>query len=71
MGLQVEVSLVMNRLMYCNQPKKPFISFSLLGRGISNMALILDGPTSIPLSLIRKPSNFLAVTPKLHFVGSI
>ena len=41
MGSQVEVSLAMNRLMYCNRPKKPLISFSLLGGGISNMALIL------------------------------
>ena len=69
MGSQVEVSLAMNRLMYCNQPKKPLISFSLLGGGISNVALILDGPTSIPLSLTRKPSNFPAVTLKVHFCG--
>ena len=69
MGSQVEVSLAMNRLMYCNQPKKPLISFSLLGRGISNMALILDGLTSIPQSLTRKPSDFSAVTSKVHFYG--
>ena len=37
MGSQVEVSLAMNRLMYCNQPKKPHISFSLLGGGIFNI----------------------------------
>ena len=69
MGLQVEVSLAMNWLMYCNRPKKPLISFSLLGCSISNMALILDGSTSIPLSLTKKPSNFPAVTPKVHFYG--
>ena len=69
MGSQVEVSLAMNRLMYCNQPKKPLISFLLLGEGISNMALILDGSTSIPLSLTRKPSNFPAITLKVHFYG--
>ena len=33
MGLQVEVSLAMNWLMYCNHPKNPFMS---------NMALIFD-----------------------------
>ena len=33
------------------------------------MALILDGSTSNPLSLTRKPSNFLNVTPKVHFWG--
>ena len=33
------------------------------------MALILDGSTSIPLSLTRKPSNFPVVTPKVHFYG--
>ena len=29
MGSQVEVSLVMNQLMYCSRPMKPLISFSL------------------------------------------
>ena len=58
----------MNRLMYCNQPKNPLISFSLLGGGISNMALIIDGSTSIPLSLTRKPNNFPMITPKGHFL---
>ena len=69
MGSQVEVSLVMNQLMYCNQPENPFISFSLLGGGISNMALIFDGSSSIPLSLTKKLNNFLVVTPKVHFYG--
>ena len=69
MGTQVEVSLAMNRLIYCNQPKKPLISFSLLGGNISNMALILDRSTSIPLSLTKKPSNFPMVTLKAHFCG--
>ena len=69
MGSLVVVSLAINRLMYCNRPKEPVISFSLLGGGISNMALILDGSTSIPLLLTRKPSNFLAVMPKVHFCG--
>ena len=57
--------------MYCNRPKKPLISFSLLGGGISNMALILDESTSIPLSLTKKLSNFLVATLKVTFVGSI
>ena len=69
MGSQVEVSLAMNRLMYCNWPKNPLITFSLLGGGISNMALIFDGSTSIPLSLTKKPNNFLAIIPKVHFYG--
>ena len=69
MGLQVEVSLVMNWLMYCNRPKKPLISFSLLGAGISNMALIFDGSTSIPLSLTKNSSNFSVVTSKVHCYG--
>ena len=71
MGSRVEVSLAMNQLTDCNQPKKPLISFSLLGGGISNMALILDGSTSIPLSLIRKPSNFLWLLQRYTFMGSI
>ena len=69
MGSQMEVSLAMNRLMYCSRSTNPLISFLLLGGGISNKALILDGSTSIPLSLTKKPSNFLAVTPKVHFWG--
>ena len=69
MSQQVEVSLKMNRLMYCSRPKKPLILFSFSGGGISNMALILDGSTSIPLSLTKKPSNFSTVTPKVHFYG--
>jgi len=36
---------------------------------MSNMALIFEGSTFIPLSLTRKPSKFLAVTPKVHFYG--
>ena len=67
MGSQVEVSLAMNWLMYCNQLKNPFISFSLLVGGISNMVLIFDGLTSIPLSLTKKPNNFPTITPKVHF----
>lgn len=69
MGPQVEVSLAINWLMYRNRPKKPLITFSLLGGGISNRALILDGSTSIPLSLTRKTSNFLMVTLKVNFCG--
>ena len=34
MSSQVEVSLAMNRLIYYNRPKKPFISFSLLASPI-------------------------------------
>ena len=67
MGLQVEVILAMNRLIYCSWPRNPLISFSLLGGGISNMALIFGGSTLIPLSLTKKPNNFPTVTPNVHF----
>ena len=67
MGSQVEMSLAMNRLMYYNRPKNPLISSSLLGGGISNIDLIFDGSTSIPLSLTKKPNNFPVLTPKVHF----
>ena len=67
MDSQVEVSLAMNQLMYCSRTRNPLISFSFLGGGISNMALILDGSTSILLSLTKKLSSFLTVTPKVHF----
>ena len=69
MGSQVKVSLEMNRLMYCSRPKKPLISFSLLGGDISNMVLILDGSTSIPLLVTRNHNNFPVVTLKVHFCG--
>lgn len=67
MGLQMEVSLVMNQLMYYSQPRNPFISFSLLGGCVSKMDFIFDGLISIPLSHTRKPSNFQAVTLNVHF----
>ena len=71
MGSQVKVSWAMNRLMYCSQPKKPFISFSLLGGSISNMFLILDRSTYIPLLLTRKPNNFPGLLQRCTFMGSI
>ena len=33
------------------------------------MALIFSGSTSIPRSLMICPSNFLEVTPNVHFLG--
>ena len=71
MGSQVKVSLAMNRLMYCNQPKKPLISFSLLGGGISNMALILMGQL-IPLyHSLGSLAIFWWLLQRYTFVGSI
>ena len=69
MGSQVEVSLAINWLMYYNRPKNPIISFLLLGGGISNMASIFNGSTSITLLLTKKPKNFPVVTSKGHFFG--
>ena len=69
MGSQVEMSLAINWLMYYNHHKNPFISFSLLGEGISNKTLIFNGSTSIPLSLTKKPNNFPVITPKIHLCG--
>ena len=69
MGSQVEASLAMNQPMYCNRPKNPLISFSLLGGGISNMVLFFDGSTPIRLSLTKKPNNVPMVNPKVHFCG--
>ena len=45
------VSLAMKRLIYYNLPRKPLISLSVLGAGMSSMALIFSGSTSIPHSL--------------------
>ena len=70
MGSQVEVSLAMNRLMYCNQPKKPFISFSLLGGGISNMALILMGQLLPPYHSLGS-QIFQRLLQRYTLVGSI
>ena len=68
-GSQVEVILAMDQLIYCNCPKNPLISFSLLGGDMSNMALIFDKSTSIPLSQTKKPNNYPTITPKVHFSG--
>ena len=70
MGSQVKVSLVMNQLMYCSRPKNPLLSFSLLGEGISNMAMILDESTSIPLSLTKNVTSQLLKN-KYIFHGQI
>ena len=70
MGSQVEVSLAMNRLMYCNQPKKPLISFSLLGGGISNVALILDGQLLSLYHSLGSQAIFLRLPWRYIFVGS-
>ena len=65
----MSVSLAMKQLIYCNMPRKPLISFSVLEVGMPSMALIFLGSTSIPNSLTMCPSNFLEVTPKVHFLG--
>ena len=68
-GLHMSVNLAMKRLIYCSLPRKPLISLSVLGAGMSSMALIFLGSTSIPRSLTMCPSNFPEVTPKVHFLG--
>ena len=68
-GSHVSVSLAMKRLIYCNLPRKPLISFAVLGEGMSSMAMIFSGSTSIPYSLTMCPSNFPEVTLKVHFLG--
>ena len=68
-GLHMFVSLAMKQLIYCNLPRKPLISFSVLGAGMLSMAMIFSGSTSIPYSLIMSPSNFPEVTPKVYFLG--
>ena len=60
----MSVSQAMKRLMCFNLPRKPLISFSGLRVGMSSMALIFSGSTSIPRSLTMWPSNFPEVTPK-------
>ena len=65
----MSVSLAMKRLMYYNLPRKPLISLSILGAGMSSIALIFLGSTSMPRSLTICPNNFPEVTPKVHFLG--
>ena len=65
----MSVNLAMKRLIYCNLPRKPLISLSVLGAGMSSMALIFSGSTFIPRSLKICPNNFLEVTPNVHFLG--
>ena len=59
MGSQISVNLAMNLLMYYSLPKKPLISLSVLGAGMSRMALILSGSISMPLSLTMYPRSHL------------
>ena len=68
-GSHMSISLAMKRLIYYNLPRKPLISLLVLGAGMSSMALIFLGSTSIPHSLTMYPSNFPEVTPKVHFLG--
>ena len=68
-GSHMSISLAMKRLIYCNLPRKPLISFSVLGAGMLSMALIFLGSISIPCSLIMCLSNFPEVTLKVHFLG--
>ena len=65
----MSINLAMKRLIYCNLPKKPFISLSRLGVGMSSMTMIFSGSTSIPHSLTICPSSFPEVTPNVHFLG--
>ena len=67
-GSHMSVNLAMKRLIYCNLPRKPLISLSILEAGMSSMALIFSGSTSIPHLLTICPSNFLEVTPNVHFL---
>ena len=68
-GSHMSVGLAMKRLIYYSLPRKPLISLSVLGAGMSSMALIFSGSTSIPRSLTMCPRNFSEVTPKVHFFG--
>ena len=68
-GSHMSISLAMKRLIYYNLHRKPLIYFLVLGVGLSSMALIFSGSTSIPRSLTMCHSNFPEVTPKVHFLG--
>ena len=68
-GSHMSVNLAMKRLIYYSLPRKPLISFSVLGAGMSSMALIFSRSTSIPHRLTMCPSKFPEVTPKVHFLG--
>ena len=69
MGSHMSINLAMKQLMYCNLPRKPLISFLVLGTSMSSVALILSGSTSMPRSLTICPNNFPEVTPNVHFLG--
>ena len=68
-GSHMFVNLLMKRLIYCNLLRKPLISLSILGVGMSSMTLIFFRSNSIPHSLMICPSSFPEVTPKVHFLG--
>ena len=68
-GSHMSVNLAMERLIYCNLPRKPFISLSVLRAGMSSMAMVFSGSTFILHLLTICPNNFPKVTPKVHFLG--
>ena len=57
MGSHMSVNLAMKWLKYYNLPRKPLISFSVLGTGMSSMALILSGSTSMHRSMTICTNN--------------
>ena len=65
----ISVSLAMKGLIYCNMPRKPLISLSVLGQTCQVWLFIFSESTSIPRSLTMCPNNFPEVTPKVHFLG--
>ena len=69
MGSHMFVNRAMNLLIYCSLQRNPLISFSVLGVGISRMALIFSGSTSMPPLPTIYPNNFPKVTPNVHFLG--
>ncbi|TYK20950.1 hypothetical protein E5676_scaffold284G00980 [Cucumis melo var. makuwa] len=68
-GSHVGVKCEINLDMEFNLPRKPRISFSVLGDGISMIALTLSGSTLISSSLTMNVSSFLEVAPNVHLGG--
>ena len=69
MGSHMFINRAMNLLIYCSLQRNPLISFSVLGVGISRMALIFSRSASMPPLPTIYPNNFPEVTPNVYFLG--
>jgi hypothetical protein len=68
-GSALSANLEMKRLRAASDPVSFWMSLTQASGLITSIALIFFGLASMPRYQTRKPSNFPAETPKMHFSG--